>query len=104
MKLAFIPEEETMREFGFTDHVETSWYFVERIYDDYPVSFNLKIDKDDYSYDTYVLDENFGQPEYYMEAKEEYKNLIIQNIDDIVQKMHAIGLNIVHDHNQYYMR
>lgn len=57
---ANILPEEQMREIGFTDHAETSWYFSRRVGVD--VSFNVSIPKDGGRLRIDVLDEDFGQP------------------------------------------
>lgn len=54
-----LPEAE-MREIGFTDHSEGTWYFSRRVGTD--ISFNVSIPKDGSRLRIDVLDEDFGQP------------------------------------------
>lgn len=52
--------EEEMRELGFTDYSEKSWYFCRSVGTD--ITFNVSILKDGGQLRIDVLDEDFGQP------------------------------------------
>lgn len=57
---ATVLEENRMRELGFTDHLDTTWYFSRMLGMD--ISFNVSIPKDGRRLRVDILDEDFGQP------------------------------------------
>lgn len=99
MKTTLI-DEISMRDLGFTDHVERNWYYCSRVGD--MTTLNVTISKETGEYTTDVLNEYFLQPEpYYSRMKEKYKNEIINNIDAILEQFKISGLIIQHDHTQW---
>lgn len=88
-----------MRELGFTDHVNTQWYWCRGI--DRYTSFNVTIQKDTGFYEELVMDESFGQPCYYGKAKPEYRDLVRDTVDFYVDALNKGGLTITVDHRAY---
>lgn len=70
---ANILPEARMRELGFTDHLETTWYYNTRVGNG--VSFNVSIPKDGSRLRIDVLDEDFLQPYDYQMFLEKTPNL-----------------------------
>lgn len=91
--------EEKMRELGFTDHREGWWYNCYRIDED--VTLNLSMNKDTGEWEEYVLNEMFGQPEYYGRMQPKYRKPIIERIDAIIAELKEAGLPFEVDHSLY---
>jgi hypothetical protein len=93
--------EEKMRLLGFTDHVPESWYFVAPLTSDGKTTLNIRIQKDSGLYEELVMNEDFGQPEYYGHKNKKLAELIKDTIDLIVDHLNKSGLTIFVDHRQY---
>lgn len=100
MRTSLLPARK-MKKLGFTNHVENRWYFVERVSRDGMTTLNITINRETGEYETLVLDEFFGQPEYYMSMKPVYREEIKARVNVIVQELNDAGLNINHDHKEY---
>lgn len=94
-----ISSEEKMRELGFTDHREGWWYACFRLAD--RVTLNLSVEKATGAWTEDVLNEDFGQPEYYGLATPEFRDEIISKIDEIISNLGYKGLLFKVDHRQY---
>lgn len=94
-------EDEKMRELGFTDRREGTWSLCKRVA--YMTTLNICIEKDGSDWSEYVLDEFFLQPCFYMDAKKEFKNEVISNIDEIISTLRRAGLDVSVDHESYTM-
>lgn len=94
-----ILEDEKMRGLGFTDHKEGTWYLCKRVAD--MTTLNICIEKDGSQWSEYVLDEFFLQPSFYMDAKEEFKNEVVANVDKIISTLRKAGLVVSVDHESY---
>jgi hypothetical protein len=70
---ATVLPETRMREIGFTDHLETTWYYCVRVGSG--TSFNVSIPKDGGRLRIDVLDEDFGQPYDYQRILKSHPNL-----------------------------
>lgn len=89
-----------MRELGFTDFKKTSWYFCSRVESN--VTLNITIDKKTGDYSELVMNEFFGQPEYYGEYKEPHRSNIKNNIDEKIHEFQKAGLTgLSVDHSLY---
>lgn len=94
-------EDEKMRELGFTDRIEGSWYLCKQVA--YMTTLNICIEKGGSDWSENVLDEFFLQPCFYMDAKEEFKNEVISNIDGVISTLRRAGLDVSVDHKSYTM-
>lgn len=94
-----LPNAKQMRRIGFTDRREGHWYYCERVGSD--TTFNLSIDKETGAYETYVLNESFGQPEYYGRMRSVYRAQIIANIDVVLHELAHVGVKVNFDHAEY---
>ena len=97
---ALLPDEK-MREIGFTDHVETRWYFCRRVDDKGHTTLNITIDKETGFYNELVMNEDFGQPEYYGQMKPEWRDLYRDTIDFYISELNKAGLTVTVDHREY---
>lgn len=88
-----------MRALGFTDRREGYWYWSRNV--DKYTSLNFTIDKLTGLYEELVMDEMFGQPDPYGQAKPEYRDAIIKKIDDYVKAFNDVGLDLNVDHREY---
>lgn len=74
---ANILDDATMREIGFTDRNEKTWYFMRNMHDNgVCISFNIIIPKDGSDITISILDEAFLQPydyQSYLEKNPEFK-------------------------------
>lgn len=88
--------DDKMRELGFTQNTP-NWYFNKRV--GRMVSLNFTINPKTGDYTEIVLDEYFGQPEYYGNMKPEFRDEIIHNINTIIAELnsHGLTLNVNHD-------
>lgn len=88
-----------MRALGFSDRREGYWYWSRNL--DKYTSLNFTIDKLTGHYEELVMDEMFGQPDPYGNAKPEFRDKIIKKIDTYVQAFHDVGLDLNVDHRAY---
>lgn len=89
-------DDKGMRQFGFTDHLPDTWYFVTRVGDG--ISLNISIKKDTHDLTIDVLDENFLQPydyQYILTLDEE--NSFAQQVKKEVESHLAFysGLGVI---------
>lgn len=94
-------DDEKMRALGFTDHVETRWYFCRRVDKRGDTTLNITIEKDSGLYKELVMSEAFGQPEYYGNMKPEWRDLYRDTIDAYLTELNLAGLDIQVDHKAY---
>lgn len=95
-----------MTSLGFLDRNDEFWYFCKGIlYSDNQrstsVTLNISIEKSTGNYAELVMNEMFGQPEYYGNMKEPYRTNVISIIDAELKRMNEAGLNIQIDHTLY---
>lgn len=93
--------DEKMRELGFTDNVDTRWYYCRRVDKKGYTTLNITIDKDTGYYKELVMDESFGQPEFYGQMKPEWRDLYRDTIDFHLSELNKAGLTIQVDHKAY---
>lgn len=93
-----LPDAE-MRALGFTDHREDHWYYCARV--DSDTTLNISIDKGTGAWTEDVLDEYFGQPEYYGNMIEPFRTKIRDNVDREVARLNAAGIAVAVDHREY---
>lgn len=98
-RVSNLPNAKQMRRLGFTNRVEGQWYFCRSV--GYDTTFNLTIWKESGAYDITILNESFGQPEYYGNMREVYKNQIMANIDVIVYELNRDGIEVEINHAEY---
>jgi len=91
--------DDAMRALGFTDHREGFWYFTDRVGDN--TSLNFTINKNTGEYEELVMDEFFGQPEYYRNMKPEFRDAVQARIDGIIVRLNGAGLNLAVDPDLY---
>lgn len=91
--------DDEMRELGFTDRREGWWYWSRNV--DKYTSLTFKIQKDTGFYEELVMDEMFGQPDYYGQAKAEFRDKIIAEINQYVALLNDLGLVLAVDHKAY---
>lgn len=94
-------DDETMRALGFTDRAETRWYFCRRVDQQGHTTLNITIEKDSGLYKELVMNEDFGQPEYYGNMKPEWRDLYRDTIDLYLSELNKAGLTIEVDHRAY---
>ncbi|MCY8944350.1 hypothetical protein [Bacillus atrophaeus] len=92
-----ILEEKQMRDIGFTDHVESKWYFVKSIQPN--ITFNLTIHKNSLKGEIDVLDESLLQPydyQYDMKAytreKLEFPHVTHEKVQEIMANFIEQGI------------
>lgn len=97
----FLPSEEKLRAFGFTDRREGYWHYTTRVSSD--ESFNITIPKEPvgeidgepvYRYEELVLDEDFGQPSYFGNLRPELRYAMAEAVSSVLEKTRALGLNV----------
>ncbi|MBL5974817.1 MAG: hypothetical protein D3X82_13915 [Candidatus Leucobacter sulfamidivorax] len=98
-KFEKVPSAREMRRFGFTDRREGHWYWSTRVGSD--TTFNLTIEKETGEYETVVLNESFGQPEYYGRMVAVYGAQIVANVDVALHELRRFGLDIEFSHAEY---
>lgn len=59
---AHVLKEDKMREIGFTDYKEDTWYFCQMLKEIHNISFGISIQKDGTKFEIDVLDEDYLQP------------------------------------------
>lgn len=92
-------DDDTMRFLGFTDHVDTRWYYCRRVGPN--ITLNVTIQKDTGFYEELVMDEDFGQPAFYGVMRDEIREEVKTNVDILTSSMRMSGLNIYVDHRRY---
>ena len=98
MTTPVLPDPE-MRLLGFTDHAPESWYYTTLI--DNCVSLNVTINKSTGEWSELVMNEGFGQPEYYMNMKPEWRDKYMTAIDGKILVLRAAGLDVFVNHQEY---
>lgn len=93
--------DDEMRALGFTDNVETRWYFCRRVDSFGDTTLNISIDKASGLYKECVMNEDFGQPEPYGHMKPEFRDLIRDTIDVYISELNKAGLTLAVDHKAY---
>lgn len=93
--------DEEMRALGFTDRVETRWYLCRGLDKRGDTTLNITIEKDSGFYEELVMNEGFGQPEYYGQMKPEWRDLYRDTIDFELAILNKAGLDIHVDHKAY---
>ena len=93
--------DEEMRALGFTDRVETRWYLCRGLDKRGDATLNITIEKDSGFYTELVMNEGFGQPEYYGQMKPEWRDLYRDTIDFELAILNKAGLDIHVDHKAY---
>ncbi|MCY7500196.1 hypothetical protein [Bacillus pumilus] len=85
-----ILEEAKMRELGFTDHTNVSWYLCKRLSKN--ITFNLLIFKDSSEGDIDVLDELCLQPYPYETMQNETSSIVKEGLEEIIDKLNKAGV------------
>lgn len=93
--------DDEMRALGFTDRVETRWYLCRALDKRGDATLNITIEKDSGLYTELVMNEGFGQPEYYGQMKPEWRDLYRDTIDFELAILNKAGLDIQVDHKAY---
>lgn len=93
-----LPEAQ-MRALGFTDHSEGHWYLCRRV--GTYTTLNISIEKATGRWREDVLNEAFGQPEFYESMREPSRTDIRANIDAILAELAAAGITVTVVHDQY---
>lgn len=88
-----------MRELGFTDHVPEHWYWHGPV--DHGVSLNVTIDKKTGDYQEGVINEWFGQHEFYGRMRPEFRDKVQAAIDEHLARLNGAGLTITVDARAY---
>lgn len=94
-------DDATMRSLGFTDHRPDYWYLCRRVDNNGHVTLNITIQKETGYYTELVMNEDFGQPEYYGRMKPEYRDLYRDTVDFHIDSLKKAGLTITVDHREY---
>lgn len=98
-RLDKVPNARQMRKLGFTSHREGYWNFCKRVGDN--TTFNLTINKETGGYETLVMNELFGQPEYYGNMIPVYRAYTIAAIDVVLHELARGGVEVKFDHAEY---
>ena len=93
-----LPDAE-MQALRFTDRSPEYWYYCKRV--DGNTTLNFSINKVTGHYTETVLNEFFGQPEYYGRMKPEVRDQILFNIDTTINELNNAGLTLAVDHTLY---
>lgn len=96
-----ILSDDEMRALGFTDNVDTRWYFCRRVDKAGDTTLNISIEKDSGLYTECVMSEAFGQPEPYGHMKPEFRDLIRDTVDFHLSELNKAGLTLAVDHKAY---
>lgn len=99
IKTVVLPSKK-MRRLGFTQRVEGTWYICKPVLPG-STTFNLNIDAETGAYETTVICEYTGQPEYYGNMISPYRELAKAQIDVVVYELNRAGLNVEHSHKPY---
>ena len=106
--LTFLPSEEDLRGYGFTDHDPEKWYYTLRVGS--AESLNITIPKVPvgevlgepvYGYTELVMDEYFGQPAYFGRMREEFRYSVAEEVSGILRTLLPLGLRIEVDPIEY---
>lgn len=106
--VTFLPAEDKLRDFGFTDHRPGYWYYCTRV--NARETLNITIAKQPigdvkgepvYSYNELVMDEDFGQPAYFGGMVEPYRSEIARRISSSLEKLLILGLQLQVDPREY---
>lgn len=106
--LTFLPSEEELRAFGFTDHVPAHWYWSARVGS--AESINITVDKTPvgevdgkfvYAYKELVMDEYFGQPAFFGNMKAEFRADLTRRLHAHLQAANALGLTVAVNPREY---
>lgn len=89
MKLNIL-EEDKMRELGFTDHTNVSWYLCKRLSKN--ITFNLLIFKGSSEGDIDVLDELCLQPYPYETMQNETSSIVKEGLEEIIDNLKKAGV------------
>lgn len=92
--------EPEMRALGFTDRREGYWSLCKSLIPG-ATTFNVTINKANGNYSELVMDEYFGQPEYYGNMKPEWRDRVRSKIDGHLHDLQAARLTVTVDHKQY---
>jgi hypothetical protein len=95
------PVVDKMRNLGFIDQRGTHWYLSRSVGKD--ITFNLLIDKKTGEYEIRVLEELFGEPEFYGLMLPVQRDAIKWNIDAIINELRLAGIDLSIDHSKYGM-
>jgi len=93
-------DDTMMRGLGFTDHVPENWYRCFSLLDGH-TTLNLIMNKRTGNCTESVINESFGQHEYYGHMKPEYRDKFIEQIDTIIAEMSGHGFSFEVDHRHY---
>ncbi|MEH7758180.1 hypothetical protein [Bacillus pumilus] len=85
-----ILEKAKMRELGFTDHTNVSWYLCKRLSGN--ITFNLLISKDSSEGGIDVLDELFFQPYPYETMQNEASRIVKKGVDEVIDNLKKAGV------------
>lgn len=99
--IVFLPSEEKLREFGFTDRREGYWYYSAPVGSN--ETFNLTIPKEPigevlgepvYSYTESVIDEFFGQHAYFGGMRDDFRYPLAEKISEALRGLLKIGIRV----------
>lgn len=93
--------DKRMRELGFTDRNPEKWYLCRTVGSGSSTTLNLTLHKQTGEWEELVMNEDFGQPEYYGQMNPKYGDEIRRDVDKIVAEMSAAGLPFSVDHREY---
>ena len=85
-----ILEEDKMRELGYTDHTNVSWYLCKRLSKN--ITFNLLIFKGSSEGDIDVLDELYLQPYSYETMQNETSSIVKEGLEEIIDNLKKAGV------------
>ncbi|MEY8695892.1 hypothetical protein AB9M90_15145 [Bacillus safensis] len=85
-----ILEEDKMRELGFTDHTNVSWYLCKRLSKN--ITLNLLIFKGSSEGDIDVLDELCLQPYPYETMQNETSSIVKEGLEEIIDNLKKAGV------------
>lgn len=97
--IVFLPSEQKLRDFGFTDHREGYWYYSAPVGSN--ETFNLTIPKKPigevlgepvYSYTEGVIDEYFGQHAYFGGMNDEFRYPLAEKVSAVLKRLLELGL------------
>jgi hypothetical protein len=106
--VTFLPSEDVLRKFGFTDHREGFWYYSARVDD--RETLNITIPKAPfdhikgepvYSYNELVMDEDFGQPAYFGRMVEPHRSSIARRVSEVLGNLRDVGIQITVNPEEY---
>ena len=97
-----ILSDEEMRDIGFTDYAEDTWYFCRMIkfpkgHRGFDISFNVSIPKDNSDIQIDVLDEAFCQPydyQYMLDKNPEFEPALVvkEQVEDWIKYLQDNGV------------